>query len=88
MIHVEEERRKGRTLNERGRFAPLLLAPPTRTRPPAVTLPELPTDDAERALALADLAAAFVAQHGPTTAQALASWLDEAATEVADDAAR
>ena len=63
---------------------------PTAAPTPALAgrLPELPQSAQERAEALADLASAFVAQHGPTTAQALASWLDEAATEVADDAER
>ena len=71
----------------RGRVAALPSAPPARTRA-FLALPELPQGAQERAQGLADLASAFVAQHGPTTAQALASWLDEAATEVADDAER
>ena len=55
----------------------------TARRTQALPLPSLPLAAAERAAALAALAADIVRWCGPATALALASWLDEVAAEVA-----
>ena len=56
-----------------------------RTRP-ALALPPLPQNAAQRADTLAALAANLVRWCGPATALALASWLDEVAAEAAGHA--
>jgi hypothetical protein len=80
MSHVEEERRKGRTLNEWGRVTALLPTPPTRTRP-LLALPPLPTDAVARAETLEGIAVLIVQEYGPVTGLALSAAIDEA-TEV------
>ena len=80
MIHVEEERRTSRTLNERGGSATLLSAASARTRA-FLALPPLPPDSAERADLLQAMATDIVAWCGPAVGLALAAAIDEA-TEV------
>ena len=72
-------------------LAAALVAPcPTAAPTPALDLrlPALPHDAQERAEAVATLAAALVGEYGAVIALALAAAVDEAAAEVADDAAR